>query len=214
MVWEGQLSDISSFSVPFFAVVFFTRGTDVHPIFPSLSTQTSPFNPLQLPDTAPPTPPAPSRPHEQSHTGTCTSPRVSTCPRPSLNGINCHCLVRRRRVHDRGAMWERGQVCGCGEGGKRTGKRMATRRVLTDEDRSSRRTWRFASRLSVWDADAVEEGGGPALALRRRWLVVIALSPVDQQPSTIPHSSRSPEVQSEPNHGHSGPGSTVSWGGE
>ena len=43
------------------------------------------------------------------------------------------------------------------------GERVATRRVLTDEDRSNRGTWRFASCLLVWDAEAVEEEGAVLL---------------------------------------------------
>ena len=49
------------------------------------------------------------------------------------------------------------------------GERVATRRVLTDEARSSRRTWMFASHLSVWDAEAVEEEGGGVLLSLCGW---------------------------------------------
>ena len=80
------------------------------------------------------------------------------------------------------------------EGGKRWGERVATRRVLTGEDRSSRCSWRFASRLWVWDAEAVEEEGGGSCS-RSASSVMIAIPPVDQVLNNLRPSRIQLEVQ-------------------
>ena len=75
-------------------------------------------------------------------------------------------------VRSWGAVQGRGGAGGgggheCRFGGKRMRERVATQRVRvrTDEDRSSVRAWRSASRFSAWTAEAVEEDGGVLLPL-------------------------------------------------
>ena len=112
VVWEGELSGISSVSPSPSSPYPSSPGINIpfNPHKPPLSAfSNSPISLLPLPQLH-------QNPHAQSH---MTSPQASTCPRPPPNRANRHRLVRQRRVHDRGTVRERGQVWGCKAGAER-----------------------------------------------------------------------------------------------